>query len=387
MRNFRVLTKRLRPSHQSIQCSFESTRPQRRSELDVRLVSTPMHPRIQLVLDFDRTITTSDTTSIIGSHCLAKARELALPTVSPDEPPKPMQHYSNQYLREYQVWKQTRTQPEHERTTIDEEVSCLSQSKQIEQDSFLRVRSACLDVPGGMREMEGNEGMRNEFMMQCGRLAVRRGEIGVRDPEGLKSLIARAEKEGSMWGIVSVSWSLRFILGCLVEAGLVMEERVEDVAGRIRCNELFAPLDYDGEKGLSILCSARDKLEAFHALLADWETKRRAHGCPYTVSSEHADEDATITIYVGDSSTDLGCLAGPAMGMYMLQSDPGQDDVVQRLKRLGIECRPIETSPTSDVPVKSRDMATKLREGKKPPHLICSIEDFHEVGGWISKLG
>ena len=336
-------------------------------------------PRIQLVLDWDGTITTADTTAVIGSRCLAKARELANPNLPPEKLPKPMQHYSEQYIQEYREWKESCIWPSEDRKTVDQEVSYLSQSKGIDQDSYLRVRSTALDVPGGMGEMERNERMRDEFMMDAGRQAVRSGELRIRDIECLKKLIVKTEEEGNKWGIVSVSWSRRFILGALVEAGLVKEGQEEVLAKRIRCNELLAPHHWE-ENRLIVLCSAWDKQDAFHRLLADWENENGTHGRWYPVSSK--EEDATITIYVGDSSTDLGCLASPAVGM-LISSNHGLEEP---FNRLGVECRSIEDLPTSGASIGLVDMMAKLRDEKKPPHLICSIGDFGELERWISKL-
>lgn len=248
---------------------------------------------MQLVLDFDGTITSDDTTAIIGARCIAKARALAPTGYPSDQLPKDMKYYSDVYFQQYKQWKEKSEIAPEQRRTIEDEVLHLSQSRQVELNSFLRVRKAVLDVGAEMAEFETDESLRNEFMMHAGREAVLSGEVRIRDPEALKSIIDRS----SQWGIVSVSWSKRFILGVLVESGLILEANSDAVAKRIKANELLAPLPVSLEGEARVTCSATDKREEFQSLLDDWRVLNERNG-----SSEH---DAKA-IYVGDSSTDLG---------------------------------------------------------------------------------
>lgn len=348
----------------------------------ISLSMAASRPRIRLVLDFDGTITIDDTTAVIGSRCLAKARELARADLPEDKLPKPMSHYTEQYMHEYREWKSSFIWPS-ERKTIDDEVSHLSQSKRIEEDSFLRVKNATLNVPGEISELERNETMRNEFMKGAGRDAVRSGEVRIRDPEGLMKLIAKAEEEGNMWGIVSVSWSRRFILGALMEAGLVKDGQEEGMIQKIKCNELLASGHRDEEGSLNIICSAWDKQNALHELLSDWEDPWGAQQLnPVSLK----DDNAVIAIYVGDSRTDIGCLAGPAIGVYLHTGDTEEDSVVQSLKRLGIKVLCITDLLTSNAPSKLTDMVANLRDEGKPPQLICLAQNFQQIDEWVSKL-
>lgn len=331
-------------------------------------------PQVQLILDFDGTITIDDTTAVIGSQCLSKARELARADSPEDKLPKSMKHYSEQYMEEYRNWKQSFTCPS-ERKTIEDEVSCLSQSRSIEVNSFFRVRNAILGVPGQIGEMERNEELRNRFMTDLGRQAVRSGDVRIRDPGSLKRLIGKIEQNGSHWGIVSVSWSRRFILGVLMEAGLVKEGQEEAIAQRIRCNELLLPNLQTEEGRSNIICTAQDKLEALDKLLTDWEIQRGKQHC-----------QSTIKIYVGDSSTDIGCLAKATIGMYMHEGDFEGDEVIATLKGLGVEFLPITNRPLSNAPYKSEDAVGEFRYGERPPQLVCMVESFREIDEWLSRM-
>ncbi len=339
-------------------------------------------PRIQLILDFDGTMTTADTTAVIGARVLAKARELAHDGLAEEELPKPMQFYSEQYMQEYSRWRESHARPKGGQS-IEDEVSHLSASKAVEQDSFLRVRSAALEIPGGMRELERNKALRDDSMTEAGRGSVRTGEVHIREPQILHNLIAKADEDGNSWSIVSVNWSQHFILGALIEAGLVDQSRAEAVANKIRCNELLAPLRLDHDGQPSIICTAKDKQDQLRDLLARLSPENGFIQNHAPVSSQ--DKDANITIYIGDSTTDIGCLAGPAIGMY-LSAGKADDAVLQTFERLGIACLPVSSLPTTDAPRKLLDISKELESQGKPSHIVCSIHSLAELYEWLSNL-
>ena len=335
---------------------------------------TARKPRIQLVLDFDGTITAEDTTAIIGGRCLEKARELALPGPAPEQLPKDMSYYSRQYFQEYKEWRESSTSSSPERKTIEEEVSYLSRSRQVELNSFLRVRDAVYRVPGGITAFKHEKCLRDDFMMKAGREAVRSGEVKVRDPDALKSLTARAHAEGNRWGILSVSWSRRFILGVLAESGILEQDSEEEVAKSIKSNELLAPLNSTENGGYDILCSAIDKKLAFEILLSEWNTDQHLNG---SVQQGKADSDnALVTIYVGDSSTDIGCLASATIGLYIC-TDSTTDSVVQTLNRVGTRCLPLSQLQASNDP-----MPAQNRNERGPT--IYIVQGFDEIDEWLS---
>lgn len=327
-------------------------------------------PRIQLVLDFDGTITVDDTTAVIGSRCLAKARELAPPEVLDEMLPKSMEHYSNLYMQEYHRAKQALWDPSGSKS-IDDEVSWLSEIAHVERDSFMRVRNAILHFPGDIQELEQDDALRNEFMMESGRQAVRSGEVRIRDPEALRQLINTAQSGTNNFGVVSVSWSRSFIIGAMIEAGLVKASQREGIASEIRCNELLTPVAPD-----RIICSARDKHNEFLKLLEEWQA---------FAGSQGKDEAETLTIYIGDSTTDLGCLASADIGMYVQAVDPKEDKVLPILERLRVQPVRVTDLPTSNTPVWVRDTLTEFGQENKPP-LICFVRGLEDVNEWISKL-
>ena len=330
--------------------------------------------RFRLVLDFDGTITTEDTTAIIGRRCLEKAKELARPGLAPAQLPKDMGYYSRQYFQEYKEWKESSTPSSSKRKTIEEEILYLSRSRQVELNSFLRVRSAVYKVSGGIGDFEQDPGLRDEFMTKAGREAVRSGEVRVRDPDALKSLVAKANEKGNRWGIVSVNWSRRFILGVLAESGVLKHENEEEMAKLIKSNELLAPLNTTEKGEYTILCSAIDKRIALEKLLAEWNISYHVNS---DVQKVQADNDGThVTIYVGDSSTDIGCLTSATIGLYICE-DITTDSVVQALNGVGVHSLPLSQLRASEDLIQARD---KHKRGL----IVYLIKGFDEFNEWLS---
>lgn len=335
------------------------------------------HPRFNLILDFDGTITTEDTTAIIGSKCLAKARELAPPNVDEDQLPKSMQYYSDKYMKEYQQWKASLKSQAQSRT-LNDEVLRLSQSKHVEQGSFLRVKNAVLSVPGGIKDLLRSEAALNEFMTDAGRQAIRSGELQIRDRESLQRLISKVERDGNTWGVVSVSWSRGFILGVLLESGLV-STITASLIKRVKCNELLAPEHADKDGNHNVVCSAQDKVEALQQLLDEGSSPARED------SSGSREKESALNVYVGDSSTDLGCLINADVGMYMCPKGLEQDSVLQMVERFRVKRWHTTDLPTLNVPIELLNMKTRLLEDGRPPHIICSVSGFREIDQWLSR--
>lgn len=335
-------------------------------------------PRIQLIFDFDGTITKADTTAVIGSRVLDQARKLAAPNASPNELPKPMEFYSEQYMQEYRNWKDTYVWPHGERKTVQDVVSYLSTAKDVERNSFLRVRSAVLQTPGGIVEVERDEDMRNELMTAFGREAVRSGEVKIREPDVLHSLITMAEQGSNGWGIVSVSWSRRFILGVLLQAGMVREGEEKTVAGKILCNELLTPIVTDGDGMPTVICTAQDKLDALGQLLQEYHAAEDPNRLR---SSDH--DDSILSIYVGDSTTDIGCLAGSSLGFY-LGDGHATDPVINTLAGMGVSWLSVEDLPTSGV--LGRFNRSELGSDQHSKISMCHIQSLSQLRDWLERV-
>lgn len=286
-----------------------------------------------------------------------------------------MAYYSERYFKEYEKWKTSANAKDQDRENIEDEVAYLSQSRHVDVNSFLRVRSAILGVSGGMNDMEGNQSMRDTFMMNEGRDAVCYGDVQIREPDHLRNLIRMV----SQWGIVSVNWSRRFILGVLLESGLIEEYQLDHVAKNIRCNELLAPIPLDEQNQPKLICSAKDKLDALNCLLSDWNT-RDPHSRIKTV-----EDQPNLTIYIGDSSTDIGCLTGPVIGMYLTNKNENSDSVLQTFHRFGFECPFISNCSDTTVSADWFRAVSQFQEGKTQ-RLVYRIKGFQDVEPWLADM-
>jgi len=255
-------------------------------------------------------------------------------------------------MTEHGEWQKT-IAGKAESQTIDEELDRLSASRHTEQASFMRVRDAVLSVRGSMTALISDVDKLDSFMTEAGRQAVRSGEVEIRDPKGLKELLSTAAVEGNEWGIVSVSWSQRFIEGVLLESELVSKQQLRDLSQRIKCNELLA-----ARSSTELICSARDKLACMEGLLAEWE---------------NADLQPALAVYVGDSTTDLGCLTGPAVGMYMQKGSADGDKVLNTLSRLGVAAMPVAELP---------DLVHANSQSRR---FVGVTRGFEEVSEWLTR--
>lgn len=317
-------------------------------------MATTNHPKkLHLILDFDGTITTADTTSTIGSRLLTEAQKRGANT-------KSMQYYTDRYMQDHQIWKAAQTRRLEECGSVEEIVDFVSEVREVERGSFARVREGVLS--GGMEEFVKDEARRNDFMLGCGREAVRSGEVAIRDLEALRRLLRVASEGRNAWGIVSVSWSKRFILGALIEAGLIPIEGKDAMVERIRCNEILAPPQRYDEAGRPVtICCARDKLDAMEGLLAEW--KRSQH-----------DSADTIVVYVGDSSTDIGCLARAHVGCYIHTPDSSLNSYITRLVASGARKVTVNELPQ-----------TESSSNAEHSPVLCAVIGFEEIATWASK--
>ncbi|KAF2480386.1 hypothetical protein BDY17DRAFT_326294 [Neohortaea acidophila] len=308
--------------------------------------------RLHLILDFDGTITTSDTTPIIGSRLLSEAQNCGATT-------KSMKYYTDRYMQDHQTWKAAQARKLEDCGSVDAVVDFVSEVVGVERASFARVREGILG--GGMQEYERDEAKRNDFMLRCGREAIRDGEVGIRDLEALRQLLQVASAGRNAWGVVSVSWSKRFILGALIEAGLIPMDGKEAMAERIKCNEILAPpRKYDEDGRPVTISSARDKLDAMGELLAEWKTG-------------HPNAADTILVYVGDSSTDIGCLARADVGCYIHTPDSSLNAYIARL--VDIEARKVTVN----------DLPRTKSSTNEHSQALCAVEGFEELAAWASK--
>lgn len=210
--------------------------------------------------------------------------------------------------------------------------------------------------------------VRAEDMSQAAEAAVRGGQVRMR--EGWARVLGMArrsggERRGGTLGVVSVGWSGEFIRGCLRTA---MAELFKTPHGRgeeqegskvdigdivVQANEILGGaegkmsryFEEHGRGGKGGIWTARDKRRAMMEMLSRPEQGR-------------AERDGSMTVYVGDSSTDLECLLAADVGICM--TDEGEMSGEQRaleetLQRIGLECQWIGDMKPTDLGTRSTD--------------------------------
>ena len=192
-----------------------------------------------------------------------------------------------------------------ERKTFKEEIEFLRAGKEVEERSFARVSESGLF-----------KGIREEDWDAFGREAVRKGDVAIRN--GFREFVERIEKKDGRWGVVSVTFSRGFVRGVL-DVG----EEIEVLANQPDEEEgiLSGP---EGEKG-RVLTSSDDKLGAMKMIMRRWGT----------------DGTSGKVVYIGDSSTDIECLAKDGI-IGVIMSEDGRSSLIQTMKRIGVKVVHIE---------------------------------------------
>ncbi|KAI9818140.1 MAG: hypothetical protein M1827_000765 [Pycnora praestabilis] len=299
-------------------------------------------PCIHLLLDWDGTLSHSDTLSTIAAIGYARNPHV-----------QPWSSISAAYMSDFSAHVKAYKPRAEDRRTVREELEFLESLRGVERASVERVERAGIwrgvrgsDVDSGAREairgLEWKEGGCRE----------EDGERGAVEPEvclrsGWAALMARVWEGGGEVGVVSVNWSRMFIRRCMVHAaGVVREEgkqaveRLEEVLSTItiRTNEIEGLEDEEGGIGTMSryfkdegegIWTAADKERVLNELLGD-----RSHV---------GRQGETLSVYVGDSATDLCCLMRTHVGV-VIRDQPiksGQKDLKRICERLSINVRPI----------------------------------------------
>ena len=248
-------------------------------------------------------------------------------------------------------------------------------------ESYLQVERRSVERIEGGRYFAGLErGLMREWGRKVGgtrEVELREGWWGV-----WEWLLMHWEKEkvrvDVKVGVISVNWSKEWIRGVL-EGGWVLwretyggEVEVEEGVGEglgeleIYANEFIV----DPKTGLTTgefsrrkdgrgLWTAGDKVEIFDEVLAWWDAERDGNG--------KEEEGGTMTVYVGDSSTDLGCLLRADAGVVV----GGNKELGETLGRLGVNV------------VEGMD-GEEEEEGRGKR--LYRVEDFWEVLRWLEVL-
>ncbi len=273
----------------------------------------PMH----LFLDFDSTLTTHDTLA----HLAAIGYSRRNSTITPTQSLRPWSQISTAYTTDYAAHTKSYIPPPPLRTTLVHELTFLASLHSVEEASVRRVEEAGIF-----------HGVTGQDIHVAAREAVRSGG-----------------REKGRVGVVSVNWSMRWVRECLAQGvrGVDSVEKEshegEKMQGRggleamvrampIVANEIE---DLDSTTGSSGLLSryfveqggiwtAADKARVLRKLIREGKGTER-------------------TVYVGDSLTDLECLALVDVGICIRDERlaSGQEALKEAMERVGVECRSI----------------------------------------------
>ncbi|MCJ1298371.1 hypothetical protein MMC08_001160 [Hypocenomyce scalaris] len=283
-------------------------------------------PRLVFLLDFDGTLTRHDTISALASLAYSH------PTRR-QPPPPPWSHFTDAYLddlRRYDAHYATRAE---QRRSVDEEVAYLRGVRRVERASVERVEGAGVF-----------EGVTGEVVGRGAEEMVRRGEVGLRGGWGrMVRVMMRMGRGGVRVGVVSVNWSRVWVKGVL-RAGWEEEEEEEGAEreegerrGREKGSEdvevVANELDVDGGGSLGRYWGGEDG--------GIWTGEDKARVAQEVFGVREGRWNGKISVYVGDSATDLEALMLVDVGIVIRDEVMGSSQVAlgETLERVEIECR------------------------------------------------
>ncbi|KAL3424721.1 hypothetical protein PVAG01_04002 [Phlyctema vagabunda] len=258
------------------------------------------------ILDFDGTITKSDTISTLFS--------LALTT-------DPSQHKSQAhgailsgYAQDYSA--HAAAYEPQSRDTLASELAFLRSLAPVEQRSFARVSASRIlagvdfSLAAGAAVTVIGDG--------DGEVAATNGarEVRVEIRKGFTAVLRELEDRQSPWAVLSVNFSRDFI------AGIIRHALGRDTAGgfKIISNSVdFQTGAISGPGGKRVLATCQDKRHYLQELREEWR------------------EETEELVYVGDSATDLECLMDADVGIVIVnEGDEEGSGLLKTLRRIGL---------------------------------------------------
>ncbi|KAI4161717.1 MAG: hypothetical protein L6R39_000009 [Caloplaca ligustica] len=303
-------------------------------------------PPIHLILDWDGTLTASSTLPLIAQIGYDRNLSSSLPSWNT---------ISEAYMSDYREHAANYIPTAADRKTVVQELAWLESWRDVERKSMERAENA-----GIFKGVEGKD------VQRAAEQAIRDGKVVLR--EGSVRMVKRILQDGGKVGVVSVGWSGEFIKACLKTAMGEMKDgrgaRVEDID--VRANEIVGGKDgrmsryfeERGRNGEGGLWSAGDKRKVTDGLVA-------------------AERDC-VKVYIGDSTTDLGCLLAADVGICIRTLEGKSDEqtqLEQSLERLGIHCFRLDTMQRDELLIMIR------RGGSVGGSSLWWASDFDEICG------
>ena len=256
---------------------------------------------IRLFLDWDGTIALTDTLSIIASIGYAKNGLRELP---------PWSHFTGAYIADYSAHAASYKPQKSDRTLVEQELAWLESLVDVERKSIERVEAAGIFASVTTVDVQAAAAQ-----------AAEKQEVRLRS--GLVELLGALTRTKGSASIISVNWSRTFITEFLKTADKMTGWRwpIE----RIWANEIefgtggkLTRLSRKENRGI---WTAGDKSRIFREATALHD---RGH----------------VSVYMGDSSTDLDCLLSADVGICVRDEPMAseQKTLAETLERLAIAC-------------------------------------------------
>ena len=352
-----------------------------------RLQSPLPSLQIYLILDWDGTITRSDTIAVLADIGYKQRQTLHIQDRSPAIIP-PWNHFVQAYLAEYDQHLAAYKPVKGDRRSVAEESAWLASLKTIEVASFDRVNRS------GLFQGVTRNDLNNET-----KLAIQEKRVELR-PGWEELLTSQVSKFCSDVRITSVNWSSSFIRASINAA---LEFKVEELgkkhvdidgsilsAAAIHANEVISIDSANGGPKSSMMAVSIKPLSAnscsgFHVAADKAQLLKELRQIGRTTSSEVSQptsldtNENPLVIYVGDSATDFDCLVEADIGIC-IQDEPlssSQSELEEMFARVGF------------VPVKvSRfdPMTFSLSTSGVQEKVIWVARDLREVSNLVKEL-
>ncbi|KAK5330653.1 hypothetical protein LTR70_000483 [Exophiala xenobiotica] len=332
---------------------------------------TSERPYINLVLDFDGTLTRKDTMDVLAGAGYARQRKARR-----DPPPRPWNEVVDAYISDFKA--HTDAYLPHlpatgDSTTYEQEKAWLNSLRPIEIASIERAIKA-----GVFDQLSAAD------MAVAADKALDSGQVQLRN--GWTELFSLVEQHNAKFSVtdvpnplvqvVSVNWSacfVRQVLHACIQHAPEVEDRFKSLWSShiaVYANELPSIARDDVQMGQAVQSRAErqhlqgirtsgDKVSMFMSIRDNMQ---------YGMN--------TTSIYVGDSSTDLECLLAADAGIC-IRDEPmgsGQKDLAATCERLGIEVVHVGDKHIS---------STFTTMGQR--HGLLWARDFSEINEWLRR--
>lgn len=280
-----------------------------------------MGPKVFVFLDWDGTITKKNTVPLLAD-------------IAPATPSCPdYQWFLSEYMKDYEKHAASYRPSKAERALLKEEYAWLNSLETVERASIERVEAKGLFE--GLIWTDDDQAVFEKHA----RDVVDRSKIVLRN--GVGDLIDTATMKGAC-GIVSVNWSFHWMYQVL---SMTYGERHNLNKLTISANEIAG----DGSGRLSRLKRLENGNYMARWIENDgvqshgiWTAGHKAmimHG-----KMRQKDKSEWLSVYVGDSNTDLQCLMEADIGICIRDDELAseQESLAATLKRLNIACRSLE---------------------------------------------